>query len=648
MNHTQNNLPKTEVKLYYFLFPALLLTVFWMLILCSQGKFGAFCQYMSRLGGTVIFVLSVISVAAPFLGKSLSKGIYAGEKILLFFTTGLFIYYLLTFLLGIFHLYKAPILIALFYVPSILLLLRKLNRTNIQRIWYFPVQLDRSEMILLMLTVTVLFYNFIVSLPPITHYDALVNHLNIPAEYLIRQGLEKIPYNIHANLPPASHMIHLLLLVGVGGESVQTFGLICVLFIALAFSILDFQKNTFGWMYGLLIFILIPQVSLLFSLTNIDFMVSLFCITSVVIVLRILENNSSAYRLLLALHLSFLLSLKYQSIVFVSVLLLFLGSAELKNGKSLKNSLVIIILVVAFSSPILIKNYLFTNNPIFPFVSEAFNISSTQLQDIHGFIEENRGMSRSLNLRGYGKAFLELFTKRPETGLLSLIALLLVASFRRMKYSYKWKILLFIVSPMLILLIFSFNVTNLLRWNQSSLALISLLGGICVAQWVKQKKAFQLVFILYVACSFYLSFMFNMKLTRSFLFGVGKISEDQYRSFAIPSFQLRKTLTGLEGKVLFIGESRGYYNIDNSIIPSAYDYSFLRRYFQAAKNVEDLRNNLLKDNIHYLFINIPEVKKNSIQRHYFWGETPYLELLKKLYVQSVVIGNDGRSVILKL
>lgn len=638
---------KFEVKIYHLFIPLLLLALGWMLILVSQNRFEVFPQYIGRLVSVVLFILSVLSIGGAFLRKSELKNSSVAEKTLFSFTTGLIVYFHLTFFLGILHLYEPAILILLFYLPSVIFL-PQLNGSNLRNLWSWRIHLGKTELGLLLLASIFFFYSFIISLNPIIHYDALVNHLNIPAEYLIRHGIEKIPYNIHSNLPPASHMINLLLLAGAGDGAVQIFSFILVLFIALAFSLLTrSEEHRYAWLYGILIFVLIPQVSLLFSLTNIDFLTSLFTITSLLLLLRMLKSEKIIYPLPLSLHLAFLINLKYQTIVFVFIAILFL-IRTLKTRQSFRNYLLLVFLVVIFSSPSLVKNYFFTKNPIFPFAAQTFHIHPAELEDVQGFIAENNGGSVSKNPLNYVKIVGLLFTKQPEIGLLPLLMLLSYFRLKRIRYDHRGFLLFFIFSPMLMMILFSSNVTNLLRWNQYSLALISLLVGMCLENWVNQKRTILLIFLLYVGCSFYLSFIFNIKLTNSFLVGTGKISEEQYRKIYIPSFELREKLAKLEGTVLFIGESRGFYNVENSVIPSAHNLSYIRAYFDHLDNVEQLRSNFLKHGVRYLFINVSEIRKNHDLGKSFGRNERNLQLLEELSIKSDVIARDRRCIILKL
>src|SRR5262249_55002652 len=162
--------------------------------------------------------------------------------------------------------------------------------------------------------------------------------------------MERIPYNLHANLPPASHMIHLILIAGSGGDSVQLFHFVVFLFALVAAR--ELVTSRLAWLCACLIFLLIPQVSLLFSLTNIDFLTTLFCVASFLIARRI--ANGSAGSGLLALHLAFLLSLKYQSMIFVLLILVYLLYRRKYRAWVLSTALTLILI-----SPFLIKNYAF-------------------------------------------------------------------------------------------------------------------------------------------------------------------------------------------------------------------------------------------------------------------------------------------------
>ena len=616
-------------KGHHLLIPVLLLTGIWLGLLAHQGRLAAFGIYGSRLACVVMFVLSLSAVGFLVLPKPHRKPV-------LCFTTGMIVYYYLLFLLGIFHLYIQWILVALFYLPGLYRLLRNKNAA-LQRLWNQTYTLEWLEVALVLAGYVVVFYSFLISLNPVIHYDALTNHLAIPAEYLMRQGIESIPYNLHANLPPASHMIHLILIASAGGDSVQIFHFVVMLFVLLA--LWDLTPNRFVWLCASLIFLLIPQVSLLFSLTNIDFLTTLFCVTS----LLLARDPANPKPLLLGSHLAFLLSLKYQSVLFVFLILLFL--LWKRQRKSFVVTSVITVLLIV---PFLIKNYFYTKDPFFPFFYETFPSSSITVAEVRGFVQANESHGGAWDLAGYLQTIWSCLTKQPETGFLILIVLVVALSFRRISFQDKSWMLVFFAFPLFMLALVSFNVVNIIRWIQPSWLFLALLGGVCLAYWVQRRKILPALFLLWLVGSFYVCFQFNLNLTRSIFVATGRMSEEQYRTVYIPSYTLRNRLSRLPGTVLFVGDSRGFYNVENCVIPAAYNYLWLQKYFDGAHTVEELRENFKKSHVEYLFINRREVMKNIQKGRYAWMQPAYFNLLRELSNRSDVIGNDGESIIVRL
>lgn len=630
-----------RIRFAHVALAALFFLALWFGLLAANGGAAAFFPHLAKFLKAMVCVSSTWVLGSILLRESAPEG---GAGVLIRFTAGLIAVYYLMFLLGILHAYHPLLLVGLLYAPTLLALPWLVRSGKIAMMRGIEFELQRWQLAILILGSFALFYCFLISQTPVIHYDALTNHLAIPAEYLARGGIEAIPYNMHANLPPASHMIYALLIAGAGGDTIPLFHLLVAVFIAIAFVSLVQEGPTFGWLLGWLLFVSIPQVSLLFSLVDIDFLVTLFCFAVLVLYRLTAESMGRRGLLLLAAHLAFLCSLKYQSVVFVSLVVALLGLRLYRTGESVRRFVLMVLLLLALVAPFLAKNLAYTGDPVFPFLSGIFTIQSSTPEETAGFIGAASHLSGPLRAGEYFRTLLYLYTRQPEAGMLLALVAFAAVFYWKTKHQAAALLAFFAAVPVLISSVFSANVVNLMRWIHYSWAALCLLAGVCA----QQKRLRTLLLVVCIMASFGIGFMFNLRLTSSLLVGTGKMSDEQYRLAFIPSFALRKKMALLPPRILFIGDTRGFYNVENSVIPSVYNYLYISKYFESAGTPRQLRQNLQKDGIHYLYLNTGEIRKLLGNGRYRWLEGKNLSLLQQLVAQSRLVAREDASLLVQL
>lgn len=596
-----------------------------------------------------LFSASALGIGRFLLAIIVKKELRTLERTLLSFTIGLVFYYHLMFLMGVMHAFSVPLIRALAVLPAALILVRRDIRM-VPRMAQRRLHLTHGQCLVLCFLSVLVFYSFLISLNPVTHYDALTNHIAVPMEYLLRHGIEPIPYNMHADLPPASHMINLILIAAFGNaESVQLFNFFVVLFAGVAACSLSNRKDYARGLLGFCFFLVIPQVSLLLSLCNIDFLATLFSAASVVICFHLEAIGTRRAFILLAIHVSFLLALKYQTSIFVVLILVHLilvGKYPSRPG--FKDLTLFLLLLAGLVFPFLLKNYLFTGDPVFPFLSRIIPITSATPQEIGFLLAENGGQRGFPDPGAYARTLWGIFSTQPETGTVVVLLAVVAVSYRRLQHRNKSLLLWLSLGPALILAFLSKNVVNDIRWNQYSQFMLCILAGLSVGKGFRVSRRILTAAVgTILILSFCLSVFVNWRLTQSLKVSAGLWSEDQYRTVYIPSFSLRKRLSGLTGKILFIGQSRDYLNAENSIVPSAHNSYYIESFFQNAADIDQLARNFRNGGFNYLFVTIPDVNKLLSGGRYKWMTPGQYKLLQMLVVKRS-IGYDGISVIVRL
>jgi hypothetical protein len=646
-----NRLPPSahiSVPLWFSVVPGAALICMWALYLVLVRRLDSLGHFLSGTFSASVYCCSAVCAGHLLFTRIVKTPTSIPIRILLSFTLGLSIFYHLNFLIGALHGFSARYFMALAILPGVLIFHPNNMRAAMGH-FRRRISLTRTECVFIILVSMIVFYSFLISLNPVIYYDALTNHVAVPIEYLLRGGIERIPYNLHADLPPASHLNNLTLIGAFGNaETVQIFNFFQILFVGLASCCLTQRKDIVKCLAGYILFLLIPQVSLLFSLCNIDFLVTLFCSAAFIVSLQIDSFGPKAVSILLAIHLSFLLALKYQAGIFVFVLFVILLGNSSRVLFRKHTLFLFLVLFIALVSTFLLKNYLFTGDPVFPFLNRVFTISSVKPEEVGFFISENSGQNGFLNIATIFRTLVNAFYRQPETGALVILLMIVALLYRRVALAHKGKLLALALIPIVIHSCLSSNSVNVIRWTQYSYYFLCILAGFCIVESFKPGRWLsQALFGVLLILSFGLSFTLNWKLVQSIKVSTGMVSEEQYRTRFIPSLELREQLQDLKGRILFIGESRDFMNAENSTVPSAHNSYYIEPFFQNVRSLDQLNKSFKSQGFQYLFVTIPEINKNLKTGRYQWMTKQQSDLLNEM-IRKQSLRYDGRSSIVEL
>ncbi|MEK7287475.1 MAG: hypothetical protein AAB091_02800, partial [Elusimicrobiota bacterium] len=261
------------------------------------------------------------------------------------------------------------------------------------------VSLKASSLLLVLPLLIMVAVAFLLAFVPEIFYDSHVYHLGVPRWYLLMGGIKEYP-NLHANYPLTMSMLYLVGLALSGDTAAKLVHWSCGVLIMLgliAWSNEERRPRAGPW--AALIFLSMPMVMWNWWSTGTDVGVSLFALAGAWCWFRFIDSpEESADRSLLALA-GIFGGLCFGSKLTAGLVMALLPVFHLAWGIVARRAIRGVIRecffmgVVSFAMalPWLIRAYIFTGNPVFPFGGSFFaSIDPARMAHVYA---ENRGMT---------------------------------------------------------------------------------------------------------------------------------------------------------------------------------------------------------------------------------------------------------------
>ena len=220
------------------------------------------------------------------------------------------------------------------------------------------------------------------TVPPVSR-DALTYHLAIPKLYLKHGGVYEIPFMPHSYFPMNLELLYLIPLY-FGNDIIPKY-IHFVFALLTAFLIFSYLWKRINLPYGLLgviFFLSIPVIAKLSITVYVDLGLMFFSTASLLLLLRWIQDGFPLKFLILSASFCGLaLGTKYNGLITLFLLTLFVPFLYSRYTQGKKPGFLkaagcgILFLFVAllFFSPWMIRNYLWTNNPIYPLYEHWLN-----------------------------------------------------------------------------------------------------------------------------------------------------------------------------------------------------------------------------------------------------------------------------------
>jgi len=220
------------------------------------------------------------------------------------------------------------------------------------------------------------------SVPPVSR-DALTHHLAVPKLYLNYGGIYEISAFKWSYYPMNLDLLYLIPLY-FGNDIIPKFihFSFALMTAWLIFSYLKKRLDTYYALFGVLLFLSLPVIIKLSITVYVDLGLYYFSTASLVCLFKWIEKEFKIkYLIFSAIWCGLALGTKYNGLIVLFLLTLFVPFIYLRSihggtysqSRAISYSAVFMIVSLLVFSPWMIKNYIWTNNPIYPLYDSLFN-----------------------------------------------------------------------------------------------------------------------------------------------------------------------------------------------------------------------------------------------------------------------------------
>jgi hypothetical protein len=254
--------------------------------------------------------------------------------------------------------------------------------------------LNRTGLIIILgslLAIWVVSIIILASVPPVSR-DALVHHLAIPKLYLKHGGIYEIPEAPFSYYPMNLDLLYAIPLYF--GNDIFAKYMHFGFALLTAYLIWSHLRKRLDYPYALLgvfFFLSLPIIIKLSITVYVDLGLIFFSFTALIFFFKWINSNFELkYLLISAVWCGLCLGTKYNGMIVFFLLSLFITFVYARSSAATgKNQLkaiglggIFMVIALVLFSPWAIKNYVWTNNPIYPLYNHWFNIPVTEAADI--------------------------------------------------------------------------------------------------------------------------------------------------------------------------------------------------------------------------------------------------------------------------
>lgn len=604
-----------------------------------------FAQHLSELFFLIVLLL-ISFETGNFLLNKFDLSLSACLTIPFSIGSGLAILSTITFFFGIFgFLYKS-----VFYILLSILFVFSLKNFIYRKNSKMPEL--KFQGTFLTITFFVFFaVSFVGALTPPTFYDSLVYHLAIPLQYVKNHRIIKIESNIFSNFPQNIEMLYTMAIILY--DDILANLIHFVFFPLITLSIYGFLREKYDdkiSIFASLIFAVTPAVVMLASGTYIDLGLTFYLFLSFVSVMKWTETIQNKWLVLSGLLCGFSLGIKYTAGISVAIFILIIFHTAVLKRENIFSKIIIFVssAFLAFL-PWLVKNYIFTGNPVFPFY--IFGNVPDYIQKYVSHVSQHgtKGISDFFNLPWNitmdGIKFGGGFDIIGPFYLVFLPVLFLITKTDKLiKISFAYLILYF----------FFWSISaKVLRFLIPIFPVAAIVFSICIFKFINEsnltKNIVKIIFSAIIISNFaVLLFIQNFITPLPQLFG--NITKDDYLSSKVlnpnnfyPAVKFMNETFDANSKTVFVGEARNYYTNFNAVSSSPFDPDVFTYLANDSKTAEELLIKLQNAGFTNIFWSQMEYErlKNGFRPNNFTEQSiKIVNAFKKKYL-NLLYENNG-------
>jgi tetratricopeptide (TPR) repeat protein len=524
---------------------------------------------------------------------------------------------------------------------------------------YLPIWILLGSFVLL---------NFIMSFTPELFYDSLVYHLGASNYYVIKHRICEMPYNVASYYPFNIEMLYTLalLLKQEGLPKLINFssGILCL---GVIFS---FCKRYFTPLVGIIacaIFYSIPLLAMNSWVTGNDVALSYFFVLSIYALINYFSSKSSStngtndtkkskWFILSAIFSGIAMGSKYTGVfTLFGILLLITCYEHFKMRKRFteiaKQISIFTVVVVAIMSPWLIKNMIYTGNPIYPFLYKWLGgknliIYTNNIMIPSGFqsleLKEFFTSPWTLSMKGQdsmtfiGPMFLLfiplLFFVKKKSLINYLILFFIFAYIPWGMVTFKSRYLLPALPALSIVI--AWSLVNFVRWIPKYFG-----------------RLVPVIFAIFMGTNLYSVLMIMHFCYNPFNVLTGLETRDHYLSltrpgYPYPSYEAFKYINEnlpQDVKIMIIGEAKVHYLKRDFIYNDVHNFTPVVEWTKVSKNGDELYVKIKEEKITHILINTFEAGRNLAYGFLNWNEEEIkiFDQFWQKYIQEIYSADYG-------
>lgn len=523
---------------------------------------------------------------------------------------------------------------------------------------YLSVKKTFEEKLFIVFTFIIFSLTLIAALNPPFFYDALSYHLAVPQKYLTNHGFSFMPLNYFSNFPSNLGMLFTLALSLSGGLLAKLLSWMYAPIIALAvysFSKFFWRKQTAG--LSAVVFISVPGIMILSTLTSIDLAVTFYSFMSLYSILYWFKFQKKRWFVLSGIFCGMAIGTKYTAILVVFLtleIILFIHLYFIKKNSflnGLKHCILFWSIVIICFSPWLIKNIIYTNNPIHPFSYSLPISKSSEINDyrqvmrrignpIHRWFYSYKDNKSTLSegvkiiLSSPWKITMTTNGAAGKTGIIFLLGLPFLLLLKKIPIFIRY-LLLFSASVFIFWVLF---LPWMLRFAFPIFPALSIIIAYTLTELKKSNRIKNLIntgIIIIITYNLFLFFSEMVSVLNPFTYLFGNQSKEEFlTSHGVnyyPVIEWANNMIPETSKILFIGELRGYYCKRDYILHVGIDgvdeeKLILRNLIEKCSTSDDIIRELKKLGITHILFNFSEMSR--IAKNYL-SLNSYFDFLEK-------------------
>ena len=588
--------------------------------------------------GFIFIVILGLGKKVLYLLKLRTKSLL--EEISLSFGLGLGILSVLVQLIGFakglnrFCLYSVLLMLCIISNREIKYFFSRLKSSFSERFSNLP-DISAFNKFLIMLMGVTIFLAFTGALAPPLNYDTLSYHLAFPKLYAKAGKIFFVPHNMYSNLPFGVEMLYTLALVikdGILAKLIHFFiGILCAL------TIFVLGRKYFSRKVGLLaavIFYNMPAVCLSSTYAFNDLGLVLYGLLMLFCILNWSSRNEIIWLILAGVFCGFGISTKYTgALYFIPTALIFIVIfITLKREKVLKNicknMLLFIFFVFLAFSPWLIKNLIYTHNPVYPLFYNILGGIDWNRELVQRFARFH--ISKDMNLLNIVSPLWKIPLDNQGSIVLLILPVLFFAKLdRNIKILISYTVLVFIL--------WIFFTHRIIRFLIPCLSIASVLVAYTLVNFKKSKIVSGLLYILVIGFLCWNTFKFAATVGFNFFdVAYGKETKEEFllkNFYQYGVFKFINEELPDDSKILFIGENQGFYCDRDYIGSSPLDLNDIVEISNASENAGVICGKLRDMDITHILYNASEVKRvSNTYRSFNWkqgAEDRFNEFIKR-------------------